>query len=56
LWVKLLTSLQGNFIVLYYEGQIRQDIPGLIVEWPSNLTVGFSLMLQLGGGWFSVLE
>ena len=53
---KLLTSLQGNFIVLYYDGQIRQDIPGLIVEWPSNLTVGFSLMLQLGGGWFSVLE
>ncbi len=54
---KLLASLQGNLILLYYDGQVRRDVPGfLFVEWPSNLTMGWRIMLQLGGGWFSVLE
>lgn len=54
---KLLASLQGNFLLLYYDGQVRHDVPGFIlVEWPSNLTVGWRIMLQLGGGWFSILE
>ncbi len=48
---KLLASLQGNLILLYYDGQVRS-----VVEWPSNLTMGWRIMLQLGGGWFSVFE
>lgn len=54
---KLLASLQSNVIILYYTGQVRRDVPGYVfVEWPSNLTLGWSLMIQLGGGWFSILE
>jgi hypothetical protein len=48
---KLLASLQANLILLYYDGQVRS-----VVEWPSNLTMGWRIMLQLGGGWFSLLE
>jgi hypothetical protein len=52
---KLLASLQGNLILLYYDGQVRRDIPSFVfVEWPSNFTMGWRIMLQLGGGWFSV--
>jgi hypothetical protein len=48
---KLLASLQGNLLLLYYDGQVRSA-----AEWPPNLTMGWRIMLQLGGGWFSVLE
>jgi hypothetical protein len=54
---KWTVGIQANLIVLYYNGQTRRDIPGYVfVEWPRNLTFGSSLILQIGGGWFSVFE
>jgi hypothetical protein len=54
---QLMASLQGNFIFLYHNGQIRHDVPGFVfVQWPTNLTLGWGILLQLGGGWFSVME
>lgn len=50
---KVFASLQGSMILLFYRGEIRDDL-GL--EWPRNLTFGGNFMLQLGGGWFSLLE
>jgi hypothetical protein len=54
---KLIVSLQGDLILLYFNGQTRRDLPGfLFVEWPSNLTVGWSLILRFGGGWVSIFD
>ncbi len=54
---KLTISLEANMTFLYYGGKARRDIPGFIfVEWPRNLTMGWSFMVSFGGGWFSGMK
>lgn len=50
---KMVASVGADLFVLYYNGQVRHDVPGFAtVEWPSNLTYGIAFMVKLGGGWF----
>jgi len=50
---KTVASVGADLFLLYYDGQVRHDVPGFsTVEWPSNLTYGLAFMFKLGGGWF----
>jgi hypothetical protein len=54
---KTVASVGVDFFMLYYNGQVRHDLPGLsTVEWPSNFSYGIALMVKLGGGWIPAGE
>ena len=53
---KVIVGFQVNFIALYYDGGQANGPGSGSVEWPSNLTIGWSALLQVGGGGFSLLE
>lgn len=54
---KTVASIGADLFVLYYNGQVRHDVPGFAtVEWPSNLTYGIAFMFKIGGGWFPAQE
>jgi|GEM_PF-6605080 len=50
---KTFVTFQVNVLGLYYNDQVRNDIG---VEWPHNLTIGASALVNFGGGRFSILE
>lgn len=50
---KTILSFGADLFLLYYNGQVRHDVPGFTtVEWPSNFTYGVAFKIQLGRGWF----
>jgi len=49
---KMVASVGGDLFLIYYNGQVRHDVPGFsTVEWPSNLSYGIAIMFKLGGAW-----